>query len=85
MTQRLLLAGLLISAAFVVATVVFFANWPNKFRGIAKPTSPGDFGQLFSAAQSIFSGLGLIGVVYTLLRQHLDLQEQTAEDNNGIT
>jgi hypothetical protein len=74
MKRRSLNIALAISVAFVAAVVLFFANWPSGFLGIARPQTAGDFGQLLSAAQSIFAGLALIGVVYTILRQQLDLE-----------
>jgi hypothetical protein len=76
MIHRQLHLGLLLSIAFVLAVVYVFAYAPKPLLGVDRPTSAADLGQLLSAAQSIFAGLAFIGVVYTILRQHLDLQEQ---------
>jgi hypothetical protein len=76
MTLRQLHIGLFLSIAFVLAVVYVFAYDPKPLLGVDRPPTAADLGQLLSAAQSIFAGLAFIGVVYTILRQHLDLQEQ---------
>ena len=84
MTHRHLNIALFVSVALVVAVIIFFANWPTGFLGIPRPTDAGNFGQLLSAAQSIFAGLALIGVVYTILRQQIDLEDQRTKTDVSL-
>lgn len=71
------------SALFVILLVVVGASmyftYELSVRSYGPPKGPGEFGDLFGVANTVFSGLALIGVVYAVLLQSRELRLQVKE------
>jgi hypothetical protein len=72
MKHMLWIGGLVILAVLLVSLWVI----PRVY---GRPTDPAQFGDMFGAANALFSGLALLGVVYTILLQSREIRQNQHE------
>ncbi|MAX39948.1 MAG: hypothetical protein CME33_25675 [Gimesia sp.] len=73
---------ILLAAVVVIAVLFFF--WLSVTSFITEPDKQGQFGDMFGAANTLFSGLAFAGIIYTiwLQRTELKLQRKTLIKTN---
>jgi hypothetical protein len=63
-----------------MATIIVVSVWLLSFLLLFwTQTERGTFGDMFGAANALFSGLGMIGIVYTLYLQNRDIKDRADE------
>ena len=68
---------LLLAAILVIAVLIIF--WLSVTNLICKPEQQGQFGDMFGAANTLFSGLAFAGIIYTIWLQRTELKLQRKE------
>lgn len=68
---------LVLAAAVVIAVLIVF--WLSVTNLISKPEQQGQFGDMFGAANTLFSGLAFAGIIYTIWLQRTELKLQRIE------
>ncbi|QGQ23973.1 hypothetical protein F1728_15350 [Gimesia benthica] len=68
---------LLLAAILVIAVLIIF--WYSVTKLICKPEQQGQFGDMFGAANTLFSGLAFAGIIYTIWLQRTELKLQRHE------
>lgn len=70
----------------LVALIVVWAGLPLALVLIKGATTAGVLGDSFNIATSLFSGLALLGIIYTINEQHIEMvdQRRAAEETQAI-
>ena len=68
---------LLLAAGVVIAVLIVF--WLSVTNLISDPAQQGQFGDMFGAANTLFSGLAFAGIIYTIWLQRTELKLQRIE------
>ncbi len=63
----------------VVVVAIWLSSWWLILKNLKEPSGPGTFGDQFGAVNSLFSGLALAGIIYTIILQRKELQHQRKE------
>ena len=63
----------------LIIIAIWFALWGLITRGYGNPDTPGNFGDMFGAANALFSGLAFAGVVVAIFMQRRELELQREE------
>ena len=69
----------LIAVVFCLVFLLWGGSWYFLYPGLPEPTDRGQFGDMFGAVNSLFSGLAFAGVVIAILLQREELQQQREE------
>ena len=68
-----------IGSTFVVLSVLFCNCVLHRLTQLPKPTSVGEFGDQYGALTCFFTGIGIIGVLVTLIYQYQTLKQMQAD------
>ena len=68
-----------IVSTFVVLSVLFHNYVLHRLTQLPMPTSAGEFGDQFGVLTCFFTGMGIIGVLLTLVYQHQTLKQMRAD------
>ena len=64
---------------FAIVILAWIISIPILFNIFTEPTDRGVFGDMFGAINSLFSGLALVGIIYTIFLQKHELSLQRKE------
>ncbi len=70
---------MLIAGVFIGVVLIWGASWYLLYPGVPAPTDRGQFGDMFGAVNSLFSGLAFAGVLIAIYMQNLELGLQRKE------